>query len=453
MIIIAAAKPTWYKPFIPIRESLLMTVATTTQQTDTTQAGRYFRTMAEFVGFTEADAAAIKQTSPIIQEHIGQIVGAFYEHLLRYPPTRKFFLRADGTLDQEYLELRMRHLTAFWLRTAGGVYDDEYARYLEYVGRAHTARGANPGIYIAERYVIGQVGFVQHAISTILMQNLRDTDVKWAEQAVEAWDKLLMVILEILARAYGEERETESFDALVPVDQAAITKLASDVARDQQNGHHTETDRSIFVARAEEIADGERKLVEVDGVSIGVFHHKGNWYALRNYCLHRGGPVATGALEGDTLVCPWHHFKYNVTNGQLLVDPAMKLDTYPVTVNENGVYITVAAPAPRAEHKPVLQANELPAAALAPGQVKQVQVDGEKVAVYNVNGAIYATQEQCTHAGGPLSEGTLRENVITCPWHGSCFDVTNGQVKCGPATTALATYRVKVTADKIAVAK
>lgn len=432
-----------------------MTVATSTEQPDTAQAGRYFRTMAEFVGFTEADAVVIKETSAIIQEHLSDIVGAFYAHLLRYPPTRKFFLNADGVVDQEYLELRMRHLSAFWQRTASGVYDDEYARYLEYVGRAHTARGANPGIYIAERYVIGQVGFVQHAISTLLMQNLRNVDIDLAEQAVEAWDKLLMVILEVLARAYGDERESDTFDALVSVDSEAVNKLATAAALHQQNGNQSQNGKRVFVARADEIANGARKLIDVDGISIGVFHHKGSWYALRNFCLHRGGPVATGVLEGDTLTCPWHHFKYNVTSGQLLVDPNVKLDTYPVTVTEEGVFITVAdaTASSQTAEKATLRPNELPAQALTPGQVKKVQVDGAEVAVYNVNGVFYATQEDCTHVGGPLSEGELKENIITCPWHGSCFDVTNGAVHCGPATKPLTTYRVVVADGKICVEK
>jgi nitrite reductase/ring-hydroxylating ferredoxin subunit len=412
--------------------------------------------MAEFVGFSEADAAAIKETAPIIQAHMPEIVGNFYAHLLRYPPTRKFFLGPDGEVDQNYLELRMRHLTAFWLRTANGVYDDEYARYLEYVGRAHTARGANPGIYIAERYVIGQVGFIQHAISMILLQELGQKDATLAGPAEEAWDKLLMVILEMLARAYGEERGNESFDALVPVDSGTVNRLAAAVSWREQNSYQNGDGKRVPVARADEIAEGHRKLIEVDGLSIGIFHHKGEWYALRNYCLHRGGPVATGELEGDTLVCPWHKFKYNVTTGQLLVDPKVKLDTFPVTIQDGAVYITLpcetGATDPVAE-KPALAANELPANAVAPGQVRRVQVDGEEVAVYNVDGALYATQEKCTHVGGPLSEGELQGNVITCPWHGSCFDVTNGQVMCGPASKPLATYRVAQAGDRIRVEK
>jgi hypothetical protein len=81
--------------------------------------------MSEFVGFTAEDAAVIRQTKPIVEKHLSQIVAKFYAHLLRYPPTRQWFLKPDGTIDQDYLELRMRHLTNFWVRTASGVFDDD----------------------------------------------------------------------------------------------------------------------------------------------------------------------------------------------------------------------------------------------------------------------------------------------------------------------------------------
>ncbi len=179
-------------------------------------AGRYFRYMAEFVGFSTEDTQIIRQTGPLVVKHLPQIVAQFYAHLLRYPPTRRFFLKKDGSLNHDYIELRMRHLTNFWLRTANGLFDDEYARYVDYVGRAHTAHGADPNIYIPERYVIGQVGMMQHAISEALVRELRGIDDDLELRAVEAWDKLLMVLLELLARAYGNEREAETFQAQRP---------------------------------------------------------------------------------------------------------------------------------------------------------------------------------------------------------------------------------------------
>jgi nitrite reductase/ring-hydroxylating ferredoxin subunit len=90
-----------------------------------------------------------------------------------------------------------------------------------------------------------------------------------------------------------------------------------------------------------------------------------------------------------------------------------------------------------------LKDNEFRVSELDPGQITRVDVNGKPVAVYNVEGELFATQDDCTHAEGPLSEGDLDGKIITCPWHSSCFDVTNGAVECGPAHIPLV-YRVIV---------
>jgi nitrite reductase/ring-hydroxylating ferredoxin subunit/hemoglobin-like flavoprotein len=454
-----------------------VTTLDTTHQQEVARQGagdapRFFRYMAEYVGFTDADAEAIRQTKPIIEKHLPEIVSKFYAHVLRYAPTRKFFLDADGSLNQEYLELRMRHLTNFWLRTAEGVFDDEYARYVDYVGRAHTARGADPAIYIAERYVIGQVGMMQHAISEAINRELSSQGSVVEFPAGEAWDKLMMVILELLARAYGQEREPESFEALIAVDKEWLGGLAhSAVAKEHGDAPPLPT-KDVMVAMATEIPDGQRKIVQVDNLSIGIFHHDGGWYAVRNSCVHRGGPVATGTLTGDILTCPWHGFQFNLRSGQCVADPKAELDRYTVSIVDGQVHLQVPDPAAvapgaaanapangsaqagvraavggAAAQPPTLRENEFLIAGLPPGRMKLLRIGGVDVTVYNVNGTFYATEDACTHAGGPLHEGELKENVVTCPWHYSCFDVTNGAVTCPPATTALRTYRVTVAGE------
>lgn len=445
-------------------------------------AGRYFQYMAEYVGFTAADAAAIRQTRPIIEKHLPEIVSKFYAHVLRYPPTRKFFLNADGTLNQEYLELRMRHLTNFWLRTADAVFDDDYARYVDYVGRAHTSRGADPSIYIAERYVIGQVGMMQHAISEAINRELSSEGSMVEFPAAEAWDKLMMVVLELLARAYGQEREPESYAPLIAVDQEWLGGLARGaVAKEQGDGAPVPV-KDVVVAAAADIPEGGRKIVQVDNLSIGVFHHDGGWYAVRNSCIHRGGPVATGTLVGDTLTCPWHGFQFNLRTAKNLADPLAELDHYSVTVVDGQVHLQVpdataipaavaavpagsgngaapsngaggaASPAMRTADDAVsgataggtLAENEFRVADVPPGRMKLLSLDGTDVTVYNVRGVFYATDDACTHADGPLHEGELKDNIVVCPWHDSCFDVTTGAITCPPATAPLQTYKVVV---------
>jgi nitrite reductase/ring-hydroxylating ferredoxin subunit/hemoglobin-like flavoprotein len=413
-------------------------------------AGKYFRYMSEFVGFTAEDADTIRRTKPIIEKHLPEIVSKFYAHLLRYPPTRQWFLTSDGMLDQEYLELRMRHLTNFWVRTASGVFDDEYARYIDYVGRAHTSHGADPHIYIAERYVIGQVGFVQHAISDAIIKELHQADPELAFRAEEAWDNLMMVLLEMLSRAYYAERTAETYEALQPVDQADVEKLAKEAFAIEVGEEQPVTLKKVTVAREADIPEGERRIVTIDNLSIGVFHHHGKWYALRNSCLHRGGPVCTGSLVGDTLTCPWHGFQYDVTNGQLLVDPAASLDTYAVFLEEGNVVLQVpeinATVSSQSEVKS-MQDNEFKISDVPPGTMKCVETDDRTIAVFNVAGQFYATQNECPHAEGPLCEGTLEGTIIECPWHGSKFDVRTGAVVARPAKEPLKTYRVVVEGD------
>jgi nitrite reductase/ring-hydroxylating ferredoxin subunit len=162
------------------------------------------------------------------------------------------------------------------------------------------------------------------------------------------------------------------------------------------------------------------------------------------------------------LTCPWHGFQYDVKNGNLLSDPSSHLQNFPVTISGNEVHLSVPdqtranadaageAAAPEAR-KRSLQANEVWVKDLPPGGVKKVRVNGEEVAVYRVGDSYYATQEECTHAGGPLSEGDLEGSIITCPWHGSCFDVATGAVKCGPARKPLQVFHPKVDGDVLKV--
>lgn len=69
-----------------------------------------------------------------------------------------------------------------------------------------------------------------------------------------------------------------------------------------------------------------------------------------------------------------------------------------------------------------------------PGKSHEVIVDGTVVALFNVAGAVYALDGVCPHQGGPLGQGELNGCVLTCPWHGWQFNVTNGQHEISPET-------------------
>ena len=88
---------------------------------------------------------------------------------------------------------------------------------------------------------------------------------------------------------------------------------------------------------------------------------------------------------------------------------------------------------------------------LAPGSAKVVEVMGKTLALFNVDGAIYATDNTCLHQGGPLGEGQLMGDVVICPWHQWEYNVRTGE-KVGDSSVKLATYPVQVEGSDIKVA-
>lgn len=88
---------------------------------------------------------------------------------------------------------------------------------------------------------------------------------------------------------------------------------------------------------------------------------------------------------------------------------------------------------------------------LPPGSSKLVEANGQPVALFNVDGDYFAIDDACPHADGPLNEGELDGNIVTCPWHGAQFDVTTGKVLCAPARSDVKSYPVTVDGDDVLV--
>jgi len=88
---------------------------------------------------------------------------------------------------------------------------------------------------------------------------------------------------------------------------------------------------------------------------------------------------------------------------------------------------------------------------LAPGQSKKVQVDGKIIALFNLEGSYHAIDDTCPHRGGPLSQGPVEAGVVTCPWHGSRFNVKSGDVLSPPARSGVSSYRVRVSGSDVEV--
>lgn len=84
--------------------------------------------------------------------------------------------------------------------------------------------------------------------------------------------------------------------------------------------------------------------------------------------------------------------------------------------------------------------------------VKAVVAGGREIAVYTVGGAVYATDNTCTHGQARLCDGFLEGHEIECPLHQGRFDVRNGQPTCEPATEALRSYPVKIEGERVFLA-
>jgi 3-phenylpropionate/trans-cinnamate dioxygenase ferredoxin component len=89
---------------------------------------------------------------------------------------------------------------------------------------------------------------------------------------------------------------------------------------------------------------------------------------------------------------------------------------------------------------------------LPPGSKKLVEIDGRAIAIFNIDGVLYAIDDICTHDGGPLADGELIGCEIECPRHGARFDVRTGRPLCMPAIEPVAVHTIEVRGDDIFVA-
>ncbi|MGI0128725.1 MAG: Rieske (2Fe-2S) protein [Thermoplasmata archaeon] len=79
----------------------------------------------------------------------------------------------------------------------------------------------------------------------------------------------------------------------------------------------------------------------------------------------------------------------------------------------------------------------------AEGHGVRITAGATPVAVFRAGGQLYALEARCPHVGGPLDQGKLEGTRVTCPWHGSTFDIRDGSLVRGPAMKGVAAFRVR----------
>ena len=165
--------------------------------------------ISDFVGLGQDELELLRATSGAILKHADELTGRVYDNFLRFPETRKFFEGPDGQVDQERL-IRRKHSLARWL--VGSIdfkIDEDYPIRILATGIVHShppSHRAHVGS-VPSRFMVASMSFIQTAVGEILRKELDDQGL--AMRASEAWNKMLMVQLDILLAGYVRETPNE----------------------------------------------------------------------------------------------------------------------------------------------------------------------------------------------------------------------------------------------------
>jgi nitrite reductase/ring-hydroxylating ferredoxin subunit len=95
----------------------------------------------------------------------------------------------------------------------------------------------------------------------------------------------------------------------------------------------------VKVCKQSDIPAGTGKTVIVNGKPVALFNVEGTFHAIDDTCIHRGGPLGEGELDGKIAICPWHGWRWDVTNGVNQLNPAISIKTYEVKVEGDDVLV------------------------------------------------------------------------------------------------------------------
>jgi 3-phenylpropionate/trans-cinnamate dioxygenase ferredoxin component len=93
------------------------------------------------------------------------------------------------------------------------------------------------------------------------------------------------------------------------------------------------------VGSTSDVPVGQGRVVDVGGKAIALFNVGGTYYATDNECPHRGGPLGEGDLNGPVVICPWHGWRWDVTNGANSNNPAITVACFPVIVDRGEIFV------------------------------------------------------------------------------------------------------------------
>jgi nitrite reductase/ring-hydroxylating ferredoxin subunit len=97
----------------------------------------------------------------------------------------------------------------------------------------------------------------------------------------------------------------------------------------------------IRVAGTTDVKPGNGIVAEVQGKALAIFNIDGTFHAIDNTCVHRGGPLGEGDVEGCIVTCPWHGWQYDVRTGACVANPAARVARYEVKIEGSDVKVLV----------------------------------------------------------------------------------------------------------------
>jgi len=97
----------------------------------------------------------------------------------------------------------------------------------------------------------------------------------------------------------------------------------------------------VRAAKKDEVPPGTIREFQLDGKTVALANVGGKLFVINNTCLHRGGPLGGGDLKGQIVTCPWHGWQYDVTTGKLATNPGVGVETYPVEVRGDDIFVDI----------------------------------------------------------------------------------------------------------------
>ena len=95
----------------------------------------------------------------------------------------------------------------------------------------------------------------------------------------------------------------------------------------------------VRATKKDEIPPGTIHEFQLDGKTVAIANVNDKFFAINNVCLHRGGPLGEGELEGSIVTCPWHGWQYDVTTGKVVMNPAVGVDCYLVELRGDDIFV------------------------------------------------------------------------------------------------------------------